>query len=128
MTAGDRGQAGGGGKRKKQEQEEIVSTLQEIETASTEKLYSLGVKGFIQYNGCGGMPPDLATHVVKNGGEMPPHMPLPAGPTEFRLEADTRHGIAWSGTGPLPHVVMEYVNEHGMLPRYVSCAPDALLR
>lgn len=83
-----------------------------------EKLYRIGVGLYIQHNGNGDVPPQLAEYMRHNGGELPPYIPLPHDPVEFRLgEGLLRcRKVAWSGKGALPVEVLAFVTENGTLP------------
>ena len=87
--------------------------------APEERLYHVGINLYVQHDGLGPMPVEMEEYAVSHAGERPPYIPLPTGPTEFRiggtLEAHSRR-YRWSGTGPLPTDVIEYVNENGALP------------
>ena len=85
-----------------------------------EKLYSLRVGTYIQYNGEGEMPKQLSAYVELHNGELPPHIPLPKGPVKFMLGSSfyKQHEIIWSGAGPLPENILKYVEEEGVLPGY----------
>ena len=68
--------------------------------------------------GVGELPERLSAYITRHNGEYPPSMLLPSGPVEFRMEY--AGSVSWPGNGPLPDVVMKYVNENGFLPRYTS--------
>ncbi|MCK5529225.1 MAG: helicase associated domain-containing protein [Kiritimatiellae bacterium] len=85
-----------------------------------EKLYSLRVGKYIQYNGKGDLPGILERYIKNHGGEYPPHIPLPKGPVKFMLGSSfyKQHEIVWSGAGALPEEVLKYVEDEGVLPDY----------
>ena len=86
----------------------------------SEKLYSLRVGTYIQYNGQGEIPKQLVAHKEVHNGEFPPHIPLPKGPVKFMLGSSfyKQNEVVWSGSGPLPENVLKYVEEEGVLPSY----------
>ena len=89
------------------------------ENEAEERLYLAGIGAYIQYNGCGPLPPRLDRYVSQHKGEFPPYIPLPKGPVRFRVsEEGARLGraINWTGKGMIPEDVREFVNEHGVLP------------
>ncbi len=99
---------------------EVVEVPMFNEDKTLEKLYSLRVGKYIQYNGQGEMSKELAAFVEAHNGEFPPHIPLPKGPVKFMLGSSfyKQHEIIWSGVGPLPENVLKYVEEEGTLPNY----------
>jgi hypothetical protein len=88
------------------------------EPVPEERLYHVGVGVYVQHNGVG-KPPARIERYVKEHGELPPYIPLPALPTEFRLGGDlvvTPKRLTWPGKGPLPADVLDFVCENGVLP------------
>ena len=84
-----------------------------------ERLYLAGIETYVQYNGCGPLPPKLDRYVSQHKGEYPPYIPLPKGPVRFRVTEDgAKQGraIKWTGKGMIPAEVREFVDEHGVLP------------
>ena len=84
-----------------------------------ERLYLAGVGTYVQYNGCGPVPPKLERYLSQHRGEFPPYIPLPKGPVRFRLSADSAkpgRAVKWPGAGMIPEDVREFVGEHGFLP------------
>ena len=84
-----------------------------------ERLYHVGIGDYVQYNGDGQTPGKLAKYLTQHRGEYPPYIPLPDGPTEFRIDEDLScpgRKYVWGGEGPLPAEVREFVNENGVLP------------
>jgi len=76
---------------------------------------------YIQYGGTGPRPAKLEKYVQFQGGELPPSIILPCKPTVFRIgNTDSAYvpvqKIKWSGKGPIPEDVLEYLNENGVLP------------
>lgn len=86
-----------------------------------ERLYRLRQGVYVQYSGNGKMPESLVRQERLNG-ELPPYIPLPRVETTFHIqdgddESETL-SLSWSGKGPLPQRVLEYVRENGCLPRH----------
>lgn len=84
-----------------------------------ERLYCLKWNSYVQYDGIGPIPPELAEYIGSHDGDLPPYIPLPRRPVEFRPVAGAGT-TAWPGHGPLPGSVLQYVMEHGSLPRNTS--------
>ncbi len=59
---------------------------------------------------------ELQDYQSRNSGELPPYFFLPKGPVKFQVYS--RATVRWTGKGPLPDEVMEYVQENGVLPDY----------
>jgi hypothetical protein len=92
-----------------------------VDTTEEERLYQVGINAYVQYNGKGPMPPAVARYVSTHDGQYPPYIPLPRKPTEFRLGGDLlvpARRILWPGSGRLPAEIVEYVDEHGVLPAH----------
>ncbi|MFC1498238.1 hypothetical protein ACFLS1_07200 [Verrucomicrobiota bacterium] len=79
-----------------------------------ERLYFVRHGFYIQYNGLN-EPPEALANYSDQYGRPPPYIPLPKKPVEFDLFPGSSK-IRWSGKGPLPEQVLEYVKENGMLP------------
>jgi hypothetical protein len=84
-------------------------------TIGKKRLYFIRPGLYVQHNGSDDMPPEIADYMTAHGGEMPPFIPLPAGPVEFAL-FEGSHKVRWSGRGSLPAVVLDFVAENGVLP------------
>ncbi len=99
---------------------EVVEVPVFEDDKTLEKLYSLRVGKYIQYNGQGEIPAELVAFVEVHNGEFPPHIPLPKGPVKFMLGSSfyKQNEVVWSGVGPLPENVLKYVEEEGVLPSY----------
>ena len=92
----------------------------EPETEAEERLY-LAYGEYVQYGGCGDLPPKLVKYVQQHRGEFPPYIPLPRGPLTFMLgdqPAVKMRKVVWKGKGAIPDEVREYVNENGVLPQH----------
>lgn len=91
-----------------------------VDEEQPEKLYALRGGGFAQYAGEGDMPEPLSRCMASANGELPPHIPLPLGPVRFMLgnRFYRQQEVSWSGSGPLPELVMQFVDDNGTLPRY----------
>jgi hypothetical protein len=85
-----------------------------------EKLYWLRNGLFVQHDGKCRMPPELEAYLEEHGGEYPPHIPLPAGPTHFLLGIRyvNEKRVPWPGRGKLPAEVLRFVKRTGTLPPY----------
>ena len=92
------------------------------EIPNEERLYCLRWNTYLQYGGTGSIPKELDDYIAGHDGALPPYIPLPRKPVEFDMLAGARK-VAWPGHGPLPPVILEYVKEHGALPRNTS-EPD----
>ncbi len=84
---------------------------------TAEKLYCVNCSTYIQHNGVDELPEQLSTYVASHNGEYPPFMHLPSEAVKFRMKYFG--SVPWPGNGPLPDVVLKYVNENGFLPRYM---------
>lgn len=78
---------------------------------------------YIQYNGTGLRPAKLERYSQRHGGELPPSIILPRSPLVFRIgNPDSARvpvrKLKWSGKGPIPAEVLEYLNENGALPTH----------
>jgi len=82
------------------------------------RLYRIAFNKYIQHCSPDPEPQELLNYSTNHGGDLPPCILLPVGPTEFHLGADLLHWVArqWSGTGPIPADVMRYVVDNGCLP------------
>lgn len=91
---------------------------------SDNKLYRLSIGLYVQHDGRAPLPSALADYEQAHAGELPPYIPLPSGPTVFRLsvglEPNQGRKIAWDGESPLPDPVLNYVREYGNLPPVVT--------
>lgn len=95
--------------------------------ASEERLYHAYSSGYVQYGGKGPLPARLQDYIERHHGEYPAYIPLPRGPVAFILRDDNSvkgRKLKWSGTGPIPEPVREYVNENGVLPQYIDIARE----
>lgn len=90
-----------------------------VVTPPSEKLYVIRNGTYVQYNGVGEMPSELAGY-VRQRGEYPPYMPLPDRETAFFLGDSPlrQREIKWKGSGPLPDPVLSHVRLNGTLPRH----------
>ncbi len=90
-------------------------------SARVERIYCLGNNVFVQHDGQSPRPPELERYAARNGGEMPPFIPLPVRRTRFFLPHPSGRGlrkVAWSASGPLPEAVLEFLRDNGTLPAY----------
>ena len=78
-----------------------------------QRLYRLNPCRYLQHDGTGPLPAEVSAYARRHRGELPAYIPLPAGPTVFRVDGLS---VAWDGSGPLPSAVTEYVGENGILP------------
>lgn len=87
-----------------------------------ERLFFVAAGRYVQYPGEGDYPPDVQRWMTIHHGELPPFMPLPGHPVEFHVDEEWggRYVIPWPGHGPLPEPVLDYIREHGVLPRNTS--------
>lgn len=88
---------------------------------SPERLYHAAAGVYVQYNGRGALPQGLERYMSRNRGQYPSYIPLPHGPVRFLLPSDgdrTVRKLLWSGKGPVPADVLEFVNENGALPTH----------
>lgn len=99
-----------------------MNTTKTVTVPKEERLYCLKWNSYIQYGGTGAMPKELDDYVDSHGGSLPPYIPLPRKKVEFDVLTGARK-VAWPGRGPLPQAILEYVKEHGALPRNTS-EPD----
>jgi hypothetical protein len=85
-----------------------------------QRLYSIRNGLFVQYNGRGKMPKELAAHILEHNREYPPYIPLPRGTTTFHLGSTylTHQKVSWNGRSSLPQRVLDYVIRKGNLPAY----------
>jgi hypothetical protein len=86
-----------------------------------ERLYHIGGE-YVQHDGVGPLQPKLEKYIQQHRGEHPPYIPLPRGPLTFIIQDDTSikgRRLKWTGQGPVPDMVREYVNENGVLPQHV---------
>ena len=90
-------------------------------TEKAERLYFVK-PDYVQYNGRGEKPEELARYEEQHPGELAPFIPLPKGPVCFF--PSSRHPLRWPGKGPLPEEVMEHVREWGVLPKSDSMATN----
>ena len=83
-----------------------------------EKLFAVGGGRYIQYNGIGPMPEEIAGYMSRTGRK-PPFMLLPETAVDFYLSKGFGGSskVHWSGEGKLPDAVFSYLNDHGTLPR-----------
>ncbi len=84
-----------------------------------ERLYRTQYGHFVQFNGEGNVPGEIADY-ERTHGEMPPYMPLPDVPVEFNLGDGygKSRRVQWPGKGPVPPPVLAYVRDNGALPQY----------
>ena len=83
-----------------------------------EKLYSVSGGKYIQYNGKGPLPQEMADF-MRRTGRKPPFMLLPEMPVDFFLSKGFGGAskVHWPAEGPLPESVLHYLHENGTLPR-----------
>jgi hypothetical protein len=98
---------------------EVAASIK-VEPANPERLYQVCGE-YIQYNGLGPIPLKLDKYIQLHEGEFPPCIILPGSPLVFRIGSpdsttSVMRKIVWSGKGPLPEDVLEYLNENGALP------------
>jgi hypothetical protein len=108
--------------RKTVEKKTVKAAAPHADPEHEERLYMAGAGRYVQFNGVGSMPPSLSRYVTQHDGGFPPYIPLPRGPVVFHLGDDLmgrRQKITWSGKGPIPEVVREFVDENGTLPPHV---------
>lgn len=109
-----------GEKRKPKPQADTAAPRRrETEELPENRIYNLGHDLFIQYEGHGPVPRDLAQYVKAHGGDYPPFIPLPSELTRFVMNSDGfGHDriIKWMGKGRLSEEVLDYVRENGCLP------------
>jgi len=104
------------------ERKSMSTVFKKAEPGSEEHLY-LVTGEYIQYGGSGPRPAKLEKYIQLHGGELPPSIILPCKPTVFRhgnpdLARVPVRKIKWSGKGPIPAEVLEYLNENGALPAH----------
>ncbi len=106
----------GSAKRIREERDNEVQESLEI----AEKLYALGHGSYVQHDGNGQKVEALERYVKQNNGRYPPFIPLPKYAVVFTLgHREIRPvEIAWSGSGDLPDLVMDFVSRNGTLPPY----------
>lgn len=110
---------GKGKSRKSVEKKPVQAPVSKEDPETEERLYMAGAGRYVQYNGVGAMPASLSRYVAQHSGGFPPYIPLPRGPVMFQLGDNLvgrRQKIAWSGKGPIPEVIREFVDENGTLP------------
>jgi len=102
-----------------EEQEERDNLFLDIDAPKSERLYFLGTGRYVQHSGKGKLPPEVRAWMEENDGELPSYMPLPNRAVEFHMdeEHDGVYTLPWPGKGPLPPPVLNYLREHGTLPR-----------
>lgn len=89
-----------------------------------ERLYCLRWNSYIQYGGTGPVPVELKEYMESHHGNLPPYIPLPRKPVEFSIFAGAGT-VSWPAHGPLPGSVLQYVMDHGALPRNTAdYSPD----
>ncbi len=83
-----------------------------------EKLYAVSGGRYIQFNGIGPLPDDIAVFMDRTGRK-PPFMLLPEMSVDFYLSKGFGGSskVHWPGEGKLPESVIAYLNDHGTLPR-----------
>lgn len=87
--------------------------------SAEERLYHVGRGAYVQHNGRDELPARLAKYASEHRGELPPYIPLACRQTAFRVGEEgavAGRKVVWSGKGPLPESVLEYVRENGILP------------
>jgi hypothetical protein len=85
-----------------------------------ERLYHLSGE-YVQHDGVSPLPPKLDKYVQQHRGEYPPYIPLPRGPLTFIIQDEMSakgRRLKWTGQGPIPELVREYINENGILPQH----------
>jgi Helicase associated domain len=102
------------------ERKSVQASVKAVEPGPEEHLYLVSGE-YIQYGGVGPRPAKLEKYVRLHGGELPPSIVLPKVPTVFRIgNTDLARVFVrkfkWSGKGPIPADVLEYLNENGVLP------------
>lgn len=110
---------GKGKTRKPVEKNPVKAPSRKEDPEIMERLYMAGAGRCVQFNGAGAMPPSLSRYVTQHDGGFPPYIPLPRGPVVFHLGDDLvghKQKITWSGKGPIPEAVREFVDENGTLP------------
>lgn len=98
-----------------------ASSVALMPVVAEERLYHI-LGDYVQYNGIGARPPKLEKYIQQHEGEFPPYIPLPHGALTFILPSETSakgRRLKWTGQGPIPELVREYVNENGVLPQHV---------
>ncbi len=87
-----------------------------------ERLFFVSAGRYVQYSGEGDYPREVELWMKYNNGELPPFMLLPGHSVEFHVDEEWggRYVIPWSGNGPLPEPVLDYIQENGILPRHTS--------
>lgn len=93
------------------------------EQTTIHKLYRLNGSRYVHHDTAGPLPAEVESYVQKHNGDYPAYIPLRAAATEF--DVGGVRGVAWDGHSPLPSPVMEYVCEHGTLPRRATDAVEA---
>lgn len=102
----------------KEDQENRVPPFPQERTTG-ERLYRIQYGRYIQFNGEGDTPEDIAAY-KRMYGEMPAYMPLPDVPVEFNVGDGygKSRRVQWCGKGPVPPPVLAYVRDNGALPQY----------
>jgi len=87
-----------------------------------ERLFFVSAGRYVQYSGEGEYPHAVELWKKYHNGELPPFMPLPGHAVEFHVDEEWggRYVIPWSGSGPLPEPVLDYIQENGVLPRHTA--------
>jgi hypothetical protein len=98
----------------------VAESVKPVEPECEERLYQVCGE-YVQFNGTGPLPQKLEKYLQMHDGVMPPCIILPASPLVFRMGnpdsvTTIMRKITWSGRGPLPDDVLEYLNENGALP------------
>ncbi len=86
-----------------------------MEQMTANRLYRVGAVSYVQHDGVAPLPAEIDAYTRRHNGKFPPYIPLPDAATEF--DTGGMKGIPWDGRGELPVEVMEYIAEHGTLPR-----------
>ena len=101
------------------EEEDRDSLFLDIDAPKNECVYFIDTNTYVQYSGKGRLPSQVKTWAQEHDGELPPRMPLPNRAVEFHMDEQYsgQYTIPWLGKGKLPPPVLEYLKEHGTLPR-----------
>ena len=94
------------------------TTTPESRAVREERLYQVAFNKYIQHCPDDEEPQELRDYRTQHAGETAPYIPLPSGPTEFRIGPDLLCWVAhrWVGRGAIPDRVMEYVVSNRCLP------------
>lgn len=97
---------------------EMAVEIKVKSNGSSPKLYVVGRDEYVQYNGVGRKPAEIEKYIAGHGGAWPPYIPLPCSNTEFCMGDRYKSGrkVKWDGRSKLPHQVMAYIYENGVLP------------